>query len=63
MGSQGMLFSNIVSSRIFICDADIMKYDFLTLNYFDSQMTQRLKMYADSFAKASRLDFKPEIIH
>ena len=26
-------------------------------------MTQRLKFYADSFAKASRLDFKPDIIH
>ena len=25
-------------------------------------MTQRLKLYADSFAKASRLDFKPEMI-
>jgi len=26
------------------------------------RMTQRLKLYADSFAKASRLDFKPEMI-
>ena len=31
--------------------------------FFYFQTTQRLEWYADSFAKASRLDFKPEIIH
>ena len=42
---------------------DICVFIFKKILFFYFQTTQRLEWYADSFAKASRLDFKPEIIH
>ena len=72
MGSHGMFFSIFLwkihaTEHYAVTEGvklwDICVFIFKKILFFYFQTTQRLEWYADSFAKASRLDFKPEIIH